>query len=222
MSQGGGGLVIARRVLVVEDDTLIRGLLASTLQGHGFEVRTASTTAEAVDEAAVFDPDAALLDVNLGVGATGFDLADVLLAEYPYLAVLFLTQLPDARFAGRDPNSIPPRAGYLHKSKLTEPNVLIDSLEAVLREDAALTRDDRDPQRTFASLSRTQIAILRMVAAGLSNQDIADERGTTLRAVQDTVARCFRSIGVNESAEGHARVVAVRKFIEATGLPLAP
>ncbi len=213
--------MFARRVLIVEDDALIRALLASTLTSHGFEVETTASTAEAVDKAGEFDPDAALLDINLGVGATGFDLADALLVEYPHLAILFLTQLPDSRFAGRDPKTLPPAAGYLHKSKLTEPGVLIEALEAVLSEDEnRISHDDQDPLRAFASLSRTQIEILRMVSAGLSNQEIAEQRGTTLRAVQDTISRCFRTIGITDTVEGHNRVLATRRFIEASGMPL--
>lgn len=213
--------MFTRRVLIVEDDALIRGLLASTLISHGFEVETATSTAQAVDVATEFDPDVALLDINLGIGATGFDLADALLAKFPHLAILFLTQLPDSRFAGRDPKSLPPASGYLHKTKLSEPGVLIQALEAVLSEDRkSITHDDQDPLRPFASLSRTQIGILRMVAAGLSNKEIADQRGTTLRAVQDTIARCFKTLGITDTNEGHNRVVATRKFIEASGMPL--
>ncbi|MSW81318.1 MAG: response regulator [Actinobacteria bacterium] len=209
-----------RSVLVVEDDRLTLGLLAETLAQSGFVVGAAASAAAARRMWDKMDPDAVVLDVDLGPGVNGFDLADAFLAQRPGLAVLFLSNLPDARFAGRDAHSLPPGVGYVRKDQLADAQALVTALDAVLRGLTDETpRHDRDPGRPLAELSRTQIEVLRMVAMGMSNQQIAAERGTTSRAVQNVIGRAMAIIGEVETEEGSARVAAAREFIRAAGLP---
>jgi len=210
-------------VLVVEDDRLTLGLLAEILTQSGFVVGAADSATRARAMWNRMDPDAVVLDVDLGVGVNGFDLADAFLAQDPSLAVLFLSNLPDARFAGRNPASLPAGVGYVRKEEISDPKVLVAALDAVLRGSKIDTpRQDLDPGRPMAGLSRTQIDVLRMVALGMSNQQIANERGTSTRAVHNVLSRCMVLIGVNMTDEGHARVAAAREFIRAAGLPNSP
>ncbi len=207
-------------MLVVEDDRLTLGLLAETLAQSGFVVGAAASAAAARRLWDQMDPDAVVLDIDLGPGVNGFDLADAFLAQRPGLAVLFLSNLPDARFAGRNAGSLPPGVGYVRKDQLADAQALVTALDAVLRGLADETpRHDRDPGRPLAKLSRTQIEVLRMVAMGMSNQGIAAERGTTSRAVQNVIGRAMATIGEVETEEGSARVAAAREFIRAAGLP---
>ena len=207
-------------MLVVEDDRLTLGLLAEILTQSGFIVGAAATAADARRMWNQMDPDAVVLDVDLGPGVNGFDLADAFLANRPDVAILFLSNLPDARFAGRNAATLPPGAGYVRKDRLADAQALVTALDAVLRGIAAQTpRDDRDPARPLAELSRTQVQVLRMVAMGMSNQQIAVERGTTTRAVHNVISRAMAAIGASDADEGSARVVAAREFIRAAGLP---
>lgn len=214
-------LGMGRGVLVVENDPMTRGLLADLLEKHGFEVSTAANASDARRACAMADPDGLVLDVDLGPGPTGFDVADVLIAERSHLAILFLTNLPDARFAGRDPSTLPEGVAYLRKERLADTGALVTALDAVMRGtvDASL-RHDLDPQRPMAGLSRTQVSVLRLLALGLSNQQIAEARGTSTRAVQSVIARALEAIGVENTEEGSARVVAARSFMIAAGVPL--
>jgi DNA-binding NarL/FixJ family response regulator len=209
-----------RSVLIVEDDRLTLGLLAETLTQSGFVVGAATSASDARRMWSTMDPDAVVLDVDLGPGVNGFDLADAFRAKDPHLAILFLSNLPDARFAGRNPSSLPADAGYVRKDQLANSKALVMALDAVLRGSARdIPHHDRDPERPMAGLSHTQIAVLRMVALGMSNQQIAAERGTTVKAVHNVITRAMLLIGDGAAEEGSARVVAAREFIRAAGLP---
>lgn len=211
-----------RRILVVEDDPMTRGLLADVLEAAGFVVVSVSNAADARRAAAAADPDGLVLDVDLGPGPNGFDVADALLSAYPHLGVLFLTHLPDARFAGRDMASLPPGAGYVRKERLSEPGLLVAAVDSALRGAAVVQpRDDRDPDRPLGTLTATQIEVLRMIAQGLTNQQIADARSTSVQAVVQTITRAMQAIGAAESAEGNARVLAARHYMTAAGIPSA-
>jgi DNA-binding NarL/FixJ family response regulator len=158
-----------------------------------------------------------VIDIELGPGPDGFDLAAAVIAESPELAVVFLTNLPDPRLVGKDTKSIPKNAAYLRKSNLVDANELVAALNAVLQnETSQLARHDLDANRPFAGLSAKQLEVLKQIAEGLSNQQIADARGTSVRAVEGIISRVFEALNIDVQSEGNSRVDAVKKFFVAT------
>ena len=98
-----------RHVVVVEDESLLRDLIAKTLESSGFQVTTAANAADAARVFKVADPDAVVLDVELGPGPNGFDFAESLHKTSPDVGIVFLTNLPDSRFVNVDPKALPRR-----------------------------------------------------------------------------------------------------------------
>nr|QOV09081.1 Transcriptional regulatory protein LiaR [uncultured Actinomycetes bacterium] len=212
----------SRSVVIVEDDPMTRGILAELLEAAGFRVATASNGSDARRLCSMLDPDAVIMDIDLGVGPTGFDVAEALLVESPHLNFLFLTNLPDPRFAGHNSNSVPTGSAYLRKERLAQPGLLVETLDTVLRGQVSRReRDDLKDDRPFQTLTTNQLEVLRMVALGLSNQQIAERRGTSVRAVQIMMVRIFEALELADDSDASARVSAARNYISKAGLPLA-
>ena len=206
-----------RQIVVVENESLLRDLLAKALEAAGFAVTTAANASDARRAIAAVDPDAMVVDIELGPGPSGFDLVESLQNEDYDLGIVFLTNLPDPRFAGRDALSVRKNIGYLRKSQLIESGELADALEVVLKERAgAEHRHDLAADRPLGNLSRKQIGVLKMLSDGMTNSQIADVRGTTVRAVEGIISRIFDALGIDPSAEGNARVEASRRYLQAT------
>lgn len=206
-----------RRVLVVEDEALLRDLIAKNLELAGFEVTTAANAADARRAWKSVDPDAMVLDIELGEGPNGFDFADSVTKHSPDVGLVFLTNLPDPRFAGRKEREIAKSYAYLSKTKLASGAELIGALEAVLQE--RVTNEFRHNLKTdeaLSKLSRRQIEVLRLMAEGHSNQQIADARGSSVRAVEGIISRIFDAMGLQSSALGNARVEAVAFYLRQT------
>ena len=209
-----------RSVLVVEDEPFIRGLVADKLKSDGFKVEVASSAAEARKIAANTDLDIVVMDIDLGPGPSGLDLGIALHKMHPELALVFLTHVPEPRIYGIDLKSVPKNAAYLLKERLVDPNVLNNAIEAALRDRVGPEfRDDLKPSHPLMNVSKIQLDVLRMIAKGMSNQQIADERGTTLRAVENLVNRAIAAAGIDAKSKTSARVIAVREFIRVAGLP---
>lgn len=212
----------SRHVVVVEDEALLRDLIAKTLESNGFEVTTAANAADAARAFKAYDPDAVVLDVELGPGPNGFDFAESLHTTAPDVGIVFLTNLPDARFAGRDTKDLPSNISYLRKSQLVDSNELISALEAVLHDSVDLDqRHDLAADRPLASLSKKQISVLQLLAMGYTNSQIAEKRGTTVRAVEGIVSRIFQALDIDVQAEGNARVEAASTYLRASGKSLS-
>lgn len=211
-----------RHVVVVEDEALLRDLIAKTLESNGFEVTTAANAADAARAFRATDPDAVVLDVELGPGPTGFDFAESLYKTSPEVGIVFLTNLPDARFAGRETKDLPNKISYLRKSQLIDSNELVNALEAVLHDSvSASQRHDLDPNRPLSDLSKKQISVLQLLAMGYTNAQIADRRGTTVRAVEGIISRIFQALDIDVQAEGNARVEAAATYLRASGKSLS-
>lgn len=209
-----------RSVLVVEDEDFLRGLLAEFLDSAGFSVTTAANALDAKRIISHLDPDALVLDINLGRGPNGFDIALATQKTSPEIAIVFLTDLPDPRFAGIEDGKLPKNIAYLNKTMLEDVNTLLDALEATLTEKNIKNyRHDLDSERPLANLSRTQIQILQLMAAGKSNKQIAQLRKRSLAATESAISRTLDALGIGNSEEGNLRTEAVKRYLAVTKLP---
>ena len=209
----------SRYVLFVEDDALLRELLATALESWGYSVQTASNVADAKRLFKLSDPDGVILDIDLGPGPNGFDLAQIILTNAPATSIVFLTNLPDSRFAEVDPEGLPTGIAYLRKSALSDLNLLAQALDVTMRgEVTAEFRHDKDKNRPFSNLTRKQIEVLRLMSQGKSNAQIAQIRGTSVKAVEDAIRRACEAIGVDNSVDGNTRTAAVAKYLSVTGI----
>lgn len=216
--QMGLSMPVSRTVVVVENESLLRDLIARSLETAGFHVATAANAADAKRAIKASDPDICVVDIELGQGPNGFDFADYLAREAPDVGVVFLTNLPDPRFADRDSQTINQNQAYLRKSQLVDSKQLVDAVNAVLKEiDVDQFRHDQNQDRPLAKLSRRQISVLKMVADGYSNNEIAEARGTTVRAVEGMVSRIFHALDLDVQGSRNARVEATRLYLSASG-----
>jgi DNA-binding NarL/FixJ family response regulator len=210
-----------RFVVVVEDEPFLRSLITDAVTQAGFEVASYGTAAQALKALSKRDPDAAILDIDLGPGPTGLDIGEYLLANSPGTAVVYLTMLSDPRIVNPASGAVNPRAAYLNKRKLANTEELIDALEAVLHdEDITEYRHDLAEDSPLAKLSAGQLQVLHLVANGLTNQQIADARNRSLSATEALVSRTFASIGIDLNRDANSRILAVRAFFKQAGIVL--
>lgn len=209
----------SRTLVVVENESLLRDLIARSLEAVGFDVTTAANASDAKRACKAVDPDACIVDIELGPGPDGFDFAEYLSREAPDVGVVFLTNLPDPRFAQRDSKSVKQSQAYLRKSQLVDSKELVDAINAVLKEeDVSQYRHDQAAERPLADLSKRQLVVLQLMAEGLSNSQIAEARGTTVRAVEGMISRIFQALDIDAQGSGNARISASKAYLSAVGV----
>jgi len=206
------------RVLVVDDEPLVRSLLTEVVKSLGYDVRAAESGADARKVCQSFDADVAIIDVDLGAGPNGFDLAANLRAINSAIAVIFLTNLVEPKLAGRSGKDLPPGYAYLVKSKMGDTASLNEVIRQVSRGKGSDYRDDLTALNPLSDLSRSQLDVVRLLAQGKSNEEIAEIRGTTVRAVRMILVRAFHALGIDEDAGPEKRVQAAIKYLKTVGL----
>lgn len=205
------------RVLVVDDEPLVRSLLAEVLKSLGYETQMASSSSEARKILQSFDADVAIIDVDLGAGPNGFDLATAIRSINSAIAIIFLTNLLEPKLAGRSGRDLPQGHAYLVKSRMGETGILDNAIKQVSRGQGDKFRDDLKSINPLADLSRSQLDAIRLLAQGKSNEEIAQERRTTVRAVRMILARAFQTMGLDTDAGPERRVQAAIKYMQVSG-----
>lgn len=207
---------LTRRVVIIDDDALLRGLLVSQLTSWGFDTREADSAQSGLKVCRDHDPDAVILDVDLGAGMDGFQFAEVLARRMPHLAVVFLTRYPDARASMSRLSTALEGAAYLNKSGVIDSSELLTALNAALADQGVTVRHDARSNRPLASLTTSQLDVLRMIYEGKTNPQIAQARNTSTTAVENLISRLFKALGIGQD-EANRRVIAARVYGEHYG-----
>lgn len=205
------------RVLIVDDEPLVRSLLNEVIKSLGYEVRSAESASEARKVFQNFDSDIAIVDVDLGPGPNGFDLAASLRALNPAIALIFLTNLVEPKLAGRAAKDLPSGSAYLVKSRMGDTATLDQVIRQVSRGRGGEYRDYQAANNPLSDLSKSQLDVVRLLAQGKSNEEIAESRGTTVRAVRMILVRAFQALGIDEEAGPEKRVQAAIKYLKTAG-----
>jgi len=201
------------RVLVVEDDDFTRTLVASLVAALGYEVcAQAASVTDAMSLAQEHRPDLAVLDLDLGEGPTGVHLAHGLRKLNPNIAIVMLSSYGDPSWMGQRRRP-PAGARYVVKGEVSDSSVLAAALTDALTSPL----DAQEIEMTRPPLSEGQWEILRLVAAGYTNAEIARRRSLTEEAVKKAVTRLVRQLEIEPGDEGNARVLLTRAYAQMTG-----
>lgn len=207
--------MLPRRVLAVDDEPFFLALVARSLTEHGFEVHTATHALEAISKVDTVDPVLVLLDVDLGPGLDGLQVARRVGVTHPSIVVVLLTRFPDPGSLIARRLALPNGGAVLCKSSLETPEKLARALDDLLR---GVTFPRRVPPTSpLSGLTRAQVDVLRLAAAGLTNAGIAEARGVTHRAVEYALQGVYERLGLIDDGTANARVNAVRYYIKAAG-----
>jgi DNA-binding NarL/FixJ family response regulator len=209
--------VMTITVLVLEDDDFTRATLSGSLTLGGFDVvAQCKTAAEAVAENRNRQPQVALLDLDLGRGPTGLDVARSLRRENPHIGIVFLTSYQDPRLIAT-PGQMPPSGSqYLVKKNVGSTEVIFDAIKLAL-ESKKVSRWVGSSDNDFGHLTQSQIGTLRHVAEGLSNAEIARKLSITERAVEQKIARIAKKLGIEREVDRNLRVSIARAYFRQLG-----
>jgi DNA-binding NarL/FixJ family response regulator len=213
--------VNARRVVVADDDLLLREGLADLLTRSGYQVvgRTGSAP-ELIELVRDHEPDLAIIDLRMPHSTEGLDAARVIRRECPQTAILVLSAYIETE--GSDLLHRCPRSGYLLKSSVLDVDAFMEALEQILGGgsvlDPALLRALSTPSRADGPLDRLsprERDVLALMAEGRSNAGIADLLGLSKATVERYVHSILVKLPPSETPDNHRRVRAVLTFLEA-------
>jgi DNA-binding NarL/FixJ family response regulator len=211
------------RVIIAEDQALLRDGLSRLFVDKGHEVVASLGTAESlVDTIEASDVDLAVMDIRMPPSYTdeGVTAARLLKATRPQLGVLLLSQHIETSHAS-DLVALP-GFGYLLKDRVLAIDDFVDAAQRVAHGGSAL-----DPKVVAAMLARvsdehpvTRLStrerdVLSLMAEGLTNAGIANRLGVSARTVEAHVSHTLTKLDIEQSDTAHRRVLAVLSYLNA-------
>lgn len=164
-------------VLLVEDDVFSRSTLGAALVGANIEVKgQVAKASEAIRAVTKFSIDIAIVDLDLGPGANGIDIAIALRDINPRIGIIILTSYSDPRVANPNSLSLPKGSRFLTKSSLNDFSVLIKVI-LELKNQPLSNKNGSKIERV--ELSENQLSVLQGVAEGLTTKEIANRAGVS-------------------------------------------
>ena len=206
------------RLILVEDDAFTRATLGDALVLQGFDVKArVATAAEALAAQNEFDPQVAVLDLDLGIGPTGIDVAIALRSRNPRIGIVFLTTYKDPRLIESNLPSLPEGAIYLNKMEMSSTSAIAGQISSALLKPLMRRTFPWNRNSPLSALSTLQIEIMKEIAEGLSTSEIARARGVSEQAIDKSISRISKHLGIPKSADTHQRVQIVRAYFESKG-----
>jgi len=206
-----------QRILIVDDHEVVRLGLRTLLENYPqFEVvGEAATAKEAVQQVTIYRPTIILMDIRLP-GTSGTEACEEILLNYPDTKVIMLTSYADDEmlFSAIKAGA----SGYILKQINAED--LVKSIEAVARGEASL--DPAVTQRVFQEVKRAVMdeeasafsllgqqekLVLKFVAEGKTNREIAKELYLGEGTVRNYVSSILSKLGVSNRAEAAAYAI---------------
>ena len=214
------------RLVIADDEALLREGLARILEDSGFEVVGRCGDAEAllrmVDS---LKPDVAIVDIRMppGHGDDGLVAAQEIRRRHPDVGVLVLSHYLDSRYAARLLEEVPVGAGYLLKDRVSEVAVVADALRRIADGDCVIdpTIVSRLVARKRARgpldvLTEREREVLALVAEGHSNGAIGEQLFLSRKTVDSYVSQVFTKLDLREAPEQNRRVLAVLTYLRST------
>ena len=201
------------RVLLVEDHDFTRTTVAASLRSEQCKVVASVPSArDALRAIEDHQVDCAIIDLNLGMGPNGLDLAHRLRDQDPHIGIVLLTTFKDPRLLSSDRRSLPVGSVYLVKDDVRSTSQMREAIDAALANVKAKDKRLEPKKPTRLPLTDTQMEILRMVAAGLTNAEIAERRGVTVRAVQTAMTRILANAQIELDPRVDVRVQLLKYY----------
>jgi DNA-binding NarL/FixJ family response regulator len=211
------------RLVIADDETLLREGLARLLADAGFDVvGKAGTAEELVRRVELTRPDAAIIDIRMPPTHTdeGLVAAHQIREAHPAVGVLVLSHYVESRYAMRLLEEHPERSGYLLKERVSDLAVLVDALRRIAEGECVL-----DPtivsrlvgrpreQSELAELTEREREVLALMAEGHSNDGICKKLFLSPKTVETHVRHILLKLGIGETPEYHRRVLAVLAYL---------
>lgn len=200
------------RCLVVDDDSFTRVTVAAALEGRGCVIAGVVGSIEEAMEISPVDYDCAVLDLDLGPGPSGIDLAFGLRRKHAQVGIVILTSFSDPRLFASSVKTPPQGSTYVVKQSLSDIGILAEAVKGTSALPYESARSiDRVP------LSDSQVETLRLLAYGLSNAEIASIRVVAERSIEQAIRRLASTLKIEETSGSNQRVALAREYFRLTG-----
>lgn len=202
-------------VIIVDDDQFVRSTLSAGLSAYGIStVGAYSDALSTIECLKKCNPDVAILDLDLGQGPSGIDIAQRLRKEKRDIGLILLTSYSNPRLSHPGLFELPRGCRFITKGDLTDFSLLVNEILFARKFPLAETKSI---ENIDTPLTQMQLEVLKMIASGSSSQEIADIRHVSLKAVESMITKIYKALELTDDPRVNKRVQLARKYFSLIG-----
>ena len=212
------------RVVIADDNLIVRDGLAALLREAGVDVAAQAGTADdLLADVERHRPDVAIVDVRMPPTHTdeGLRAAHEIRARHPGVGILILSESVEVGTINRLVTQSAKGLGYLLKDRVTELDDFVATLHRIADGGSALDPkvlavllSSTPAEEPLAALTQREREVLALVAEGRTNRGIAERMVITEGSVQKYVTSIFAKLGLPASDADHRRVLSVLAYLQ--------
>ncbi|MEO8907509.1 MAG: response regulator transcription factor [Microbacteriaceae bacterium] len=212
------------RVVIAEDEALLRQGLTLMLREGGFDVEAAVADADELEQVVTeYNPEIVITDIRMPPTYTdeGMVAALHIRATHPQTAVMVLSQYVQRRYARQLLGPQTGGIGYLLKQRVTDADTFCSDLRRIAAGETVL-----DPEVVAVMMDRARLSdggvgkltsrqreVLTLMAEGRSNAWIAAHLFLSEKAIVQHTSNIYETLGLPVDADDHRRVLAVIRYL---------
>jgi DNA-binding NarL/FixJ family response regulator len=186
------------KVLLADDHHLLLDAL-QTMMSRDFEVMAVDNSASFIEAVESFQPNVAILDINMP-GGDGFTTARRVLERRPNLPIVFLSMYAEPRYVDQAAHL----GAKAYLSKVAPAQELLSAIHAVLEGEVLIAPAREEPAASGvpkSDLTARQREVLRLIAMGCSAKDIANQLNISVRTAEFHRAAIMQRLGLHSTAQ---------------------
>ncbi|MFM1757484.1 MAG: hypothetical protein RL193_61 [Actinomycetota bacterium] len=202
-------------VILIDDDQFVRTALSAGLTAYGINtLKTFGNASEAISYVKGHKVDVAIVDLDLGPGPDGIDICRLLRETQPNIGLVMLTSFSDPRIWQPDTAPLPRGCRFVTKSNLSDFSKLVTEVLSARKTpnekiNYNIKRDDL--------LTSAQLEVLKMVAMGMSSNEIAAQRDVSVKAIEGMISKIYQEMELNRDKSLNPRVQLARAYMKLSG-----
>lgn len=207
------------KLLIVENDSFAGTFMSKSLDTAGFSVISVADTAPiAMKTFRETSPDCALIDIELGTGPNGIDIARAFRKLKPGIGIVFLTSIVDPRLIDLKGLELPDGSIYLSKSYVSDTSEISESLHESMQlaKSKSVACIIKYPASRL-ELTTGQFELIRLIAEGHSNKEIARKKFVTLKSTENSIARLAKKLDLKDTNTISQRVLIAKRYFQMIG-----
>jgi two-component system, NarL family, nitrate/nitrite response regulator NarL len=203
------------RLGICEDDPFTLSTLSAAISFRDVEVVFAEAQAtRAIAGFREHRPHAMLIDLHLGNGPTGLDLARQVRKVSPEVGIVFLTSFESPKLIEKSFAGMPSGSQYLNKRDVSSIDQILRALQLAIKKD----RKTSEPEAgDLNSLTEHQLEVLGLVAMGLTNAQIAKKLELDSKSIEGVIRRISERLQLRDSQNKNQRIQMARAYLRGSG-----
>lgn len=203
---------------ICEDDPFTLSTLTASIAAQDVEISfSESNAADALKQFETNRPHAVLIDLHLGKGPNGLDLSRQLRAKDPNLGIVYLTSFESPRLLDSNFKAFPAGAQYINKQEITD---ISQILQAVQQSISKTRKSTETKSEGVSKLTKRQLDVLKLLANGLSNNEIGNQLGLSAKTVEGIIVRIGKKLDLQTNPDSNQRMQMARAYLRGIGLAI--